>query len=58
MFPKESLAFYEIEALLEVHVADSKEEAEQMHYFTLAMQDPKPLSDALHIWVHQDHLLS
>jgi hypothetical protein len=29
-----------------------------MHYFTLAMQDPKPLSDALHIWIHQDHLMN
>jgi hypothetical protein len=58
LFPKESLAFDEIEALLEVQVADSQAEAEQMHYFTLAMQDPKPLSDALQIWIHQDHLMN
>jgi hypothetical protein len=58
MFPKESLAFYEIEALLEVQVAGSKAEAEQMHYFTLAMQEPKPLSEALHIWIHHDHLMN
>jgi hypothetical protein len=58
LFPKEHLAFYEIEALLEVHVAGSQAEAEQMHYFTLAMHDPKPLSDALQVWVHQDHLLN
>jgi hypothetical protein len=37
---------------------ECKEEAEKMHYFTLAMQDPKPLSDALQIWVHQDHLMN
>jgi hypothetical protein len=37
---------------------ECKEEAEQMHYFTLAMQDPQPLSDALHIWIHQDHLMN
>jgi hypothetical protein len=58
MFPKESLAFDEIDALLGVQVAGSKEEAEQMHYFTLAMQDPKPLSEALHIWIHHDHLMN
>jgi hypothetical protein len=58
LFPKENLAFYEIEALLEVQVAGSKAEAEQMHYFTLAMQDPQPLSEALRIWIHQDHLMN
>jgi hypothetical protein len=58
MFPKESLAFYEIESLLEVQVAGSKAEAEQMHYFTLAMQDPKPLSEALQVWIHHDHLMN
>jgi hypothetical protein len=58
MFPKENLAFDEIEALLEVPVASSQAEAEQMHYFTLAMHDPQPLSEALHIWIHRDHLMN
>ena len=58
LFPKENLSYYEITELLGVHVAGSKEEAEKMHYFTLAMQDPTPLSEALNVWVHTDHLLS
>ena len=58
LFPKESLSYYEITELLEVQVAGSKEEAEKMHYFRLAMQDPTPLSEALNVWVHIDHLLS
>jgi hypothetical protein len=58
LFPKESLSYDEITELLDVHVANSKAEAEQMHYFTLAMQDPTPLSEALNAWVHIDHLLS
>jgi hypothetical protein len=58
LFPKASLAFDEIDALLEIHVAGSQAEAEQMHYFTLAMHDPTPLRDALQVWVHQDHLLN
>jgi hypothetical protein len=58
MFPKEHLSYDEITELLEVPAASSQAEAEQMHYFTLARQDPKPLSDALHVWVHHDHLLN
>jgi hypothetical protein len=58
LFPKENLSYYEITELLGVHVAGSKEEAEKMHYLTLAMQDPTPLSEALNVWVHTDHLLS
>jgi hypothetical protein len=58
LFLKENLSYYEITELLDVQVAGSKEEAEKMHYFTLAMQDPTPLSQALNIWVHVDHLLS
>jgi hypothetical protein len=58
LFPRESLSYYEITELLDVHVAGSQAEAEQMHYFTLAMQDPTPLSQALNIWVHIDHRLS
>jgi hypothetical protein len=58
LFPKEHLSYDEITELLDVHVAGSQAEAEKMHYFTLAMQDPTPLSEALHVWVHTDHLLS
>jgi hypothetical protein len=58
LFPKENLSYDEITELLDVHVAGSQAEAEQMHYFTLAMQDPTPLSEALNAWVHIDHLLS
>lgn len=43
MFPKEHLAFHEIRERLDNEVAGSQEQAEQMSYFTLAMQDPKPL---------------
>jgi hypothetical protein len=58
LFPKEHLSYDEITELLDVQVAGSQAEAEQMHYFTLAMQDPAPLSEALNVWVHIDHLLS
>jgi hypothetical protein len=58
IFPKEYLAFYEIEALLGVQVARSKAEAEQMHYFAVAMQDARPLHDALQLWIHHDHLMN
>jgi len=58
LFPKESLAYYEIGELLDVQVANSKEEAEQMAYFTLAMQDPTPLSDALLVWVYKDPIVN
>jgi hypothetical protein len=58
LFPKASLSYDEITELLGMHVAGSQDAAEKMHYFTLAMQDPTPLSEALHVWVHIDHLLS
>jgi hypothetical protein len=58
LFPKAHLSYYEITELLDVQVAGSQAEAEQMYYFTLAMQDPRPLSEALDVWVHVDHLLS
>jgi hypothetical protein len=58
LFPKENLAFYEISTWLDITVADSQEQAAQMSYFTLAMQDPKPLGDALAGWLYRDHLTS
>ena len=58
MFPKENLAYYEIAELLGIEVSASQEQAEQMSYFTLAMVDPKPLSDDLKVWVHHDPLLN
>jgi hypothetical protein len=58
LFPKESLAYYEIGELLNIEVADSKEQAEKMKYFVLSAQDPKPLDDILRVWLHQDHLLN
>jgi hypothetical protein len=54
LFPKAHLAFYEIGELLDIDVAGSQAQAEQMAYFTLAMQDPTPLSDALAVWVDHD----
>jgi hypothetical protein len=58
LFPKESLAYGEITELLDVQVAGSQAEAERMAYFVLAMEDPGPLSQLLHVWVHQEHFLS
>jgi hypothetical protein len=58
LFPRAHLSYDEITELLDGPVAGSQAEAEKMHYFTLAMQDPAPLSEALNAWVHIDHLLS
>jgi hypothetical protein len=58
LFPKAHLSYDEITELLDVQVAGGQAEAERMYYFTLAMGDPTPLNDALHVWIHQDHLMS
>jgi hypothetical protein len=58
LFPKASLSYHEITELLGMRVAGSQAAAEKMHYFTLAMHDPTPLSASLSVWVHIDHLLS
>jgi hypothetical protein len=38
LFPKQSLAYYEINELLDVQVAESKAQAERMAYFPLAVR--------------------
>jgi hypothetical protein len=58
LFPKTSLSYDEISELLGMHVAGSQDAAEQLHYVTLGRHDPRPLSEALNVWVHIDHLLS
>jgi hypothetical protein len=58
LFPKAHLSYDEITELLGMRVAGNQDAAEMRHYFTLAMDDPTPLSEALNVWVHIDHLLS
>jgi hypothetical protein len=58
LFPRAHLAFDEFGPLLDIQVAASQAEAEQMHYFALAMHDARPLAQALERWIHTDHLLS
>jgi hypothetical protein len=58
LFPKEHLAFYEIEALFDIEVAYSQAEAEKCRYFTISERDPSGLHAKINQWLHQDHLLS
>jgi hypothetical protein len=58
IFPKEHLHFYEIEQVLGIEVADSKEAAEKYRYFVVAESDPIPLRDLLDQWVRHEHLVN
>lgn len=56
IFPKEHLAYYEIEELFDIEVADSKEAAEKCGYFVISVDSAQELRVMLSRWEHQDHL--
>ena len=58
LFPKEYLAYDEIEELIEIKLTWTQEQAEKMTFFAIDMQDPQALSDALNVWIKMDHLTS
>ncbi len=56
LFPREHLAYYEIDLCLNIEVSSSKEVAENTDYFTVSKSDPKLLNILLEHWLHRDAL--